>query len=123
VERRILVVDITIGQGNDIILVKSRIENGIVVNVVIVAFDHQATCCIPNHIVMHGAVLPCSYLANWSIKANTILDDIMNPIVGNFSARCFALHNLHNSSIGLQMADIPHFVVEYSRRIANGKHG
>ena len=91
-------------------------------NVVIVAFDHQATRSIPNHIVMHGAVLPCSRLTDRGVKTNAVLDDVMNPIVGNFSTWRFALHDLNNSPIRLQVTDIPDFVVEDRRRITDGKH-
>ena len=46
----------------------------------------------------------------------------MNPIVGDLCSRRLGLHHLHNSTIGLQMANIPHFVVEDLRRITNGKN-
>ena len=122
VEGRIFVVDVSIGEGDDIVLIIGRIEHRIVVDVVIVALDHQTTCCIPNHVVVHGAVLPCTHLANRSIESNAILDDVMNPVVSHFSVWGFALHDLNHSAIGLQMADVPHFVVEDLGRITNGEH-
>ena len=88
----------------------------------VVAFDHQTAYCIPNHVVMHGAVLPCSYLTNRSIKSNTVLDDIVNPVVRNFSAGCLPLHDLNHRTIGLQMTNIPYFVVEDLGRITDGQH-
>ena len=88
-------------------------------NVVIITFDHEPTRCVPNHVVMHGAVLPRTHLANRSIESNAVLDDVMNPVVSHFSAWGFVLHDLNNRTIGLQMADIPHFVVENLGRIAD----
>ena len=118
-ERRILVVDVPIGKGDDIVLIIGRIEHRIVVDVVIIALDHQSTSRVPNHVVVHGAVLPGTHLANRSIESNAVLDDVMNPVVSHFSAWGFVLHDLNNSAIGLQMADIPHFVVENLGRIAD----
>ena len=123
VEGRIFVVDVSIGESDDIVLIIGRIEHRIVVDVVIITLDHQTTCSIPNHVVVHGAVLPGTHLANWSIKTNAVLDDVMNPVVSHFSAWCFALHDLNHCAVGLQMANIPDLVVKHRRRIANGKNG
>ena len=117
----ILVVDTTIGEEDDVVLA-SRIEHRVVVNVVIVAFDHQSTSGVPNDVVVHGPIATFSRLANRCIKASTVLDDIVNPIVGDFSTWRFALHHLHNCTIGLQVTNIPHFVVEDLGRITDGKN-
>ena len=91
-------------------------------NVVIVALDHQTTRSIPNHVVMHGAVDTRTNLADGGVKASTVLDDIVNPVVRNFSAWGFALHDLHHCAVGLQMADVPDFIVENLGCIADGEH-
>ena len=114
----IFIVDSTVGQENDVVFA-GRVEYGIVVNIVIVSFDHQSTSSIPDYIVMHGSVSPFTCLTYWCIKASTVLDYIVNPVVGDFSTRCFSLHYLYNRSISLQVANIPHSVVEYFWRISN----
>ena len=89
----------------------------------IITLDHQPTSSVPNHVVVHGTVLARSHLADGRVKANTVLDDVVNPVVSNLSAGCFALHDLHHGTIGLQMPNIPHFVVEDLGRVTDGQHG
>ena len=72
--------------------------------------------------MVHGAVDTRTNLSDGSVKANPVLDDVMNPVVRNFSTWCFALHDLNDSPIRLQVTDIPDFVVEDRRRITDGKH-
>ena len=120
-QRGILVVDTAIGEEDDVVLA-GRVEHGVVVNVVIVALDHQSTSSVPNDVVVHGSIATFSRLPNRCIKASTVLDDIVNPVVGDFSTWCFALHHLDNCTIGLQITNIPHFVVEDLGRITNGEN-
>ena len=91
-------------------------------NIVVVAFDHQSTCSVPDYVMMHGTVRTRANLIDGGIEASTVLDYVVDPVVGDFSTWCFALHHLDNSSIGLQMTDIPHFVVEDLGCITNGQH-
>ena len=85
----------------------------------IITLDHQSTSSVPNHVVVHGTVLARSHLADGSVKANAVLDDVMNPVVRNFSTWGLTLHDLHHGTIRLQMPNIPHFVVEDLGRITN----
>ena len=91
-------------------------------NIVIVTLDHQSTCRVPDDVVVHGAISSFAGLTDRCIKASTVLDDVVNPIVGNFSTRCFALHDLDNGTVRLQITDIPHFVVEDLGCVTDGKH-
>ena len=70
---------------------------------------------------MHRTVASLASLTNGCVKSNTVLDDVMDPIVGNFSTRCFTLHDLNHCSVCLQMTHIPNFVVEDLGRITNRK--
>ena len=85
----------------------------------IITLDHQSTSSVPNHVVVHGTVLARSHLADGSVKTNAVLDDVMNPVVRNFSTWGLTLHDLHHGTIRLQMPNIPHFVVENLGRITN----
>ena len=72
---------------------------------------------------MHGAVATLADLTDGSVKAYAVLDDVVNPIVRHLGSGCFALHDLHHGTVGLQVADVPHFVVEHLGRITDGQHG
>ena len=88
----------------------------------IITLDHESARSVPNHVVVHGAVAPFADLTNWCIKPNTILDDVMNPVVSDLSTRGFCLHDLNHCAIGLQMADVPDFIVEHLGCISDGEH-
>ena len=121
VKRRILVVDAAIGQEDDVVLA-GRIEHGVVVDVVVVALDHQSASGVPNDVVVHGAVTAFSCFSDRCVKASPVLDDVVNPVVGDFRTWRLRLHHLHNGTVGLQMANVPHFVVEDLGRITDGQH-
>ena len=89
----------------------------------VVALDHQTACRVPNHVVVHGAVAALADLANGGVKAYAVLDDVVDPIVRNLGSRCFTLHDLHDGTVGLQMTDVPHFVVEDLGCVTDGQHG
>ena len=116
---RICIIDAIISKNDDVVLTICRIENCIVVNIMVVAFYHQPTSSIPNHIVMHGSVHSFTNLIDWCVKSSTILDYIVNPIIGYFSTRSLTLHYLYNCTISLQITNIPHFIIEYFRSISN----
>ena len=88
-----------------------------------VALDHQAARSVPNHVVVHGPVAALANLADGGVKAHTVLDDVVNPIVGHLSPGRFALHDLHDGTVGLEVTNVPHFVVEDLGCVTDGQHG
>ena len=121
-ERGILVVDATVGQEDDVVF-PGGVEHGVVVNVVIVTLDHQSTRSVPDDVVMHGTVGTGADLIDGRVEASAVLDDVVNPVVRDFCARGLALHDLHHGPVGLQVPNVPHFVVEHLGRITDGQHG